>query len=130
MIVENKAICNKCGDEIFSKHRHDFVTCSCGAISVDGGQEYIRRVGSLSDMSDMSWSLPDNVYFDAIKAVSAAIESSRNEAGIANAVMRVLRAAGYALSVEELRVMASHKDEIMVDDRLNDEVNRYRKVEE
>ena len=130
MIVENKAMCNKCGDVISSKHSHDFVSCSCGAISVDGGQEYIRRVGSLKDMSDMSWTLPDKVYSDTVKAVKDAMKTGRNEAGIANAVMRVLRSADYALSVEELRVMASYKDEIMVDDRLNGEVNRYRKVEE
>lgn len=28
---------------IESKHRHDFVTCSCGASSVDGGKVYLRR---------------------------------------------------------------------------------------
>ena len=44
-IIVNKAICNKCNDEIISKHRHDFVTCSCGKFSVDGGRSYIRRIG-------------------------------------------------------------------------------------
>lgn len=29
--------CIKCGDEIFSRARHDLKTCSCGALSVDGG---------------------------------------------------------------------------------------------
>ena len=42
-IVRNSARCRKCGDEIESTYRHDFVTCSCGAISVDGGRSYIRR---------------------------------------------------------------------------------------
>ena len=32
-----------CCDEVLeSTHRHDFVTCSCGASSVDGGDEYSR----------------------------------------------------------------------------------------
>jgi hypothetical protein len=39
----NRAGCRSCGDVIESKHRHDFVTCRCGDISVDGGEEYMRR---------------------------------------------------------------------------------------
>ena len=39
----NKAKCLKCGDIIESKHRHDFVTCKCGNISVDGGRDYHKR---------------------------------------------------------------------------------------
>ena len=39
----NKAQCRLCNDVIESKHRHDFVRCSCGAIAVDGGKDYIRR---------------------------------------------------------------------------------------
>lgn len=34
--------CKLCGDIIESKHRHDYVTCSCGEISVDGGKDYFR----------------------------------------------------------------------------------------
>lgn len=41
----NKIKCKLCGDIIESKHRHDFVTCKCGKISVDGGNSYQRRVG-------------------------------------------------------------------------------------
>lgn len=41
-ILRNSAVCGKCGDEIESKSRHDFVMCSCQAISVDGGLEYLR----------------------------------------------------------------------------------------
>lgn len=39
----NKAECRLCGDVIESTHRHDFKTCSCGEISVDGGTSYISR---------------------------------------------------------------------------------------
>ena len=42
-IIRNSARCKKCGDEIESKHRHDFVTCRCGAVSVDGGKSYLKR---------------------------------------------------------------------------------------
>ena len=43
MIIRNAIRCNICGDEIESKHRHDFVECSCGACAVDGGHDYLRR---------------------------------------------------------------------------------------
>jgi len=48
-IVRNSARCLKCLDHIESKHVHDFVTCKCGAISVDGGKEYFKR--SAEDVS-------------------------------------------------------------------------------
>ena len=43
MIIKNAAKCLKCGETIESKHRHDFVSCSCGNLFVDGGKEYLRR---------------------------------------------------------------------------------------
>ena len=43
MIIKNQVKCNHCGDIIESKHRHDFVTCKCGRVSVDGGHAYLRR---------------------------------------------------------------------------------------
>jgi hypothetical protein len=42
-LIANKAQCAKCKDIIESVHRHDFVTCKCGSISVDGGLEYLKR---------------------------------------------------------------------------------------
>lgn len=39
----NKAKCLICGDVIESKTIHDFVTCTCGNLSVDGGKEYCKR---------------------------------------------------------------------------------------
>lgn len=38
----NTAKCAQCYDIIESKHRHDYVTCHCGAISLDGGNDYWR----------------------------------------------------------------------------------------
>ncbi len=39
----NKATCTLCSDTIESKRGHDFITCKCGALSVDGGRNYLRR---------------------------------------------------------------------------------------
>lgn len=38
----NRAKCAKCEDVIESTFRHDFVSCKCGAIFVDGGMDYFR----------------------------------------------------------------------------------------
>lgn len=40
--MRNRAKCRLCGDIIESKHQHDYVSCSCGSISVDGGSTYHR----------------------------------------------------------------------------------------
>lgn len=51
----NAAECRKCGEYVRSKNRHDFVSCSCGAISVDGGSWYLKRsADNLSDVIDKS----------------------------------------------------------------------------
>lgn len=42
-IKSNKIRCKLCGQTIESKHRHDMVTCYCGAVSVDGGTSYLKR---------------------------------------------------------------------------------------
>ena len=55
VIVKNAIRCNRCGDEIESMGTHQFVTCSCGACSVDGGHEYLRRCApSENDFTDIS----------------------------------------------------------------------------
>lgn len=52
MVLRNSIKCNHCNDEIESKHRHDFVTCKCGKISVDGGKDY--RKTSFTELSDFT----------------------------------------------------------------------------
>ena len=53
-ILVNKIQCKKCKDIIESKHVHDFKWCTCKSIAVDGGLEYLRRVGSLEDIIELS----------------------------------------------------------------------------
>lgn len=57
MIKLNGAKCLECGNEIYSLHRHDFVTCGCGNISVDGGLDYLKR--SVRDGFDSSIDLSE-----------------------------------------------------------------------
>lgn len=49
-IIRNAARCKICDDVIESKSTHDFVTCSCGNVSVDGGHEYLHRCFQLDDL--------------------------------------------------------------------------------
>ncbi len=42
-IVKNSVFCWRCRNEIESRRRHEFVSCACGAIYVDGGHAYLRR---------------------------------------------------------------------------------------
>ena len=53
-ITVNKIRCRKCGDIIESKAVHDFRSCKCGSVAVDGGHNYLRRVGNLEDWEDLS----------------------------------------------------------------------------
>ena len=54
-IIRNAIRCNLCGDEIESKHCHDFRWCSCRSCAVDGGHSYLRRLyaqeGCFTDIS-------------------------------------------------------------------------------
>ena len=40
--MRNRAKCKLCSTTIESTHRHDYVSCACGEISIDGGQDYCR----------------------------------------------------------------------------------------
>ena len=53
-ILKNSIQCKYCGDIIESKTAHDFVTCSCGRCSVDGGKEYLRRSAEEGSYLDLS----------------------------------------------------------------------------
>lgn len=48
-IIKNCIQCKACGQVIKSKSRHDFVTCSCGKCSANGGLEYFRRAAETRD---------------------------------------------------------------------------------
>lgn len=93
-IVQNSVICSMCKDEIWSASVHDFKTCKCGNISVDGGMEYLRRVGNISSYKDTSFYMTEKCIEDITKAVKWGLETSRNEYGIALAVFRALRENG------------------------------------
>jgi len=45
--------CNKCHDIIYSRTRHDFHYCFCGAVAIDGGFDYVSVIGYWKDYTDV-----------------------------------------------------------------------------
>jgi len=91
MILQNQIRCKVCGDEPFSAHRHDYKTCECGAVAVDGGMDYLRRAGNPEGYEDLSYSMDDQVITDCREALNWAEDTGRNDLGRVLAVIRVLK---------------------------------------
>ena len=53
-ILINRIKCKKCGDIIQSNSVHDFKFCKCKSVAVDGGQDYIRRIGNADDFEELT----------------------------------------------------------------------------
>ena len=63
-IIRNKAQCLLCGEIIESKFTHDYVTCSCGNLSVDGGRSYLKRSIKQSTTEPQWIDLSERVWED------------------------------------------------------------------
>lgn len=53
-LIINKAQCKQCGSIIISENVNELIRCSCGKIAVDGGYEYIRRIGDMESIIELS----------------------------------------------------------------------------
>lgn len=97
-ILQNEVKCLKCGDQIYSAHRHDFKFCSCESIGVDGGMDYLKRVfNEDSEYEELSITIEDDVYDKTKEALIWARENNRNELGAICAIFRAFRDCGYEL---------------------------------
>lgn len=54
VLLLNQVKCNICNEIITSKHRHDYVSCNCGNLHIDGGIDYAKRSFITADYTDMS----------------------------------------------------------------------------
>jgi hypothetical protein len=91
IIIQNELLCKKCDDVIYSEHRHDFKYCKCGSVAVDGGTDYLRRVGNLSEVIERSMSMDADALRDCQEALHWAQDTERNDLGTVLAIIRVLR---------------------------------------
>lgn len=102
VIISNQVKCLKCGDEPFSAHRHDFKSCKCGNISVDGGQAYLKRMYKSKNFKDMSIVLDQDLVDAMINMADWSQETGRNSFGYVCAIARAIRDSGYKIvPVEE-----------------------------
>lgn len=53
----NALICSICEDVVYSRARHDMRLCSCGALAVDGGFDYMKVSGYPDKMTEMELTL-------------------------------------------------------------------------
>ncbi len=90
-ILSNQVRCKGCNDEPYSASRHDFQSCECGSVAVDGGQDYLRRVGNPVDYEDMSIEVPHSTVEAMMNAVEWARDTGRNDFGAVCAIMRAYR---------------------------------------
>ena len=66
-ILRNSARCKKCGDVLVSRYRHDFVKCSCKAIYIDGGHDYLRGGGEREACDSTSIIVTGDTPFDVVR---------------------------------------------------------------
>jgi len=91
-IIKNSAQCRLCGDIITSKHVHDYERCKCGEISVDGGNEYLRRSAKdLHNLIDCSESR--NLSFQEIKNLKTTAMKQMRESSYSDSYYKNLIAA-------------------------------------
>lgn len=76
-ILRNRIRCNLCGNVIESEYRHDMRWCECGAVAVDGGHSYLKRlfVNSPKDYTELS----EVVYTDEELAEQARLQEDLRE---------------------------------------------------
>ena len=96
MILSNQVKCLNCGDEPFSAYRHDFKSCKCGRVSVDGGQDYLRRsYKDNAEYIDLSIQVDELTVEMCMSALEWCEDTGRNDFGKVCAIFRALRDTGY-----------------------------------
>jgi hypothetical protein len=67
MITVTGIQCLRCRTILVSRADHDYRTCPCGAVSVDGGRAYLRVRGNPEDVRDVTIDLPLEVERDLFR---------------------------------------------------------------
>jgi hypothetical protein len=101
-LIQNEAKCRKCGDIIWSANRHDFKTCKCGAISVDGGLDYIRRVGQPEDIDERSIMVDEDYLETVLQKVAQWRKSAISQNDLAILILNEWRPTVYILKDKDI----------------------------
>lgn len=89
-LLRSQLECPKCHDLISSIHRHDFRTCKCGALSIDGGRDYLR-VSATEEVMALLADEGERAKID--RSISIDGPHNNESAGLALAVYKALWAA-------------------------------------
>ena len=109
-ILQNQAKCLKCNTSIYSAHRHDYVTCPCGSLSVDGGLDYLKRgFKDKPNYIEESISISADLFDTLNDKLEWCSETNRNDLGRICAIFRVFNEQGYDLIKREERESANGK---------------------
>jgi len=46
--------CQACGEIVVSLHRHDWRSCKCGKVFIDGGRDYVRYGGDAENIKSVT----------------------------------------------------------------------------
>ena len=65
MIILNRIKCLNCEEVLTSEHVHDYNPCQCGDVAVDGGLDYLKRVGT--NYLDKSIEIPDELWSELVE---------------------------------------------------------------
>ena len=103
-IISNKIKCKNCGDVIESKFTHDFVTCSCGRCSVDGGREYLRRA-----YTDRRTDFEELSEYDVRLNIQDFLKAKTDEGLSFEQIKELLAGAPYHITVTEKDSLALFK---------------------
>ncbi len=102
-LLRSQLRCPKCDDLISSIHRHDFRTCECGALSIDGGRDYLRIA---ADDEVMALFMDEDERQKINQSISISGEHNLASAAAALAVYKALWAASargkHAVSTPEV----------------------------
>lgn len=77
--MRNRAKCKLCGDILESFHRHDWVTCKCGEISIDGGGDVFHCEAKSFDNFLRVDDMGNEIIPKVINKSSPVQESSENK---------------------------------------------------
>lgn len=68
-IYSNAAKCLECNTVVRSKNRHDFTMCPCGALAVDGGSWYAKRMtnGEYEELAEIYADVKDNRSIESVE---------------------------------------------------------------
>ena len=99
MIICNQVECLVCGDRPFSAHRHDFQTCKCGNVSVDGGCDYLKRAGK-GFYKELSLDYPEEFLDKVIGVCQEMLDTGRNARGVCYGVFRAIRDEGAKIEIQ------------------------------